>query len=136
MGRDLTALAERHGAFALYRWRGHRDHADWSQCAPRSCSKLPAAQLDRTVNRELPVAGASSRASKPTRGDQIVAYYILPDAPDLAFSMIGPAVRVPADDVLHIFQMKFPGQRRGISELAPVLTRLHELEKFQDALAR
>ena len=96
--------------------------------------QLPPEQLDRTVNRELPDGGRIIAGVETDATDAIVAYHILHDAPDLAFAMIGPAQRVPADDVIHVFEAKFPGQRRGISELTPVLAPLHELEKFQDAL--
>ena len=98
------------------------------------CQQLSPEQLDRTVNRDLPDGGRIVGGVETDATDEITAYHILPDAPDLAFSTIGPAQRVAADDVIHIFETKFPGQRRGISELTPVLTRLHELEKFQDAL--
>lgn len=45
----------------------------------------------------------------------------------------GPAMRVPASQVLHIFEPLRPGQRRGIPALAPALVRLHELDKYADA---
>lgn len=96
--------------------------------------ELSPEQLDRTVNRELGDGGRIVQGVETDATDEIVAYHILPDAPDLAFSMIGPARRVPAEDVIHLFVQNVPGQRRGISELSPVLTRLHELEKLQDAL--
>ena len=96
--------------------------------------QLPPEQLDRTMNVELPDGGKIIAGVETDASDQVTAYWIFPDAPDLAFAMIGPSVRVPADDVIHVFEQKFPGQRRGISELTPVLTRLHELEKLQDAL--
>lgn len=95
---------------------------------------LPAEQLDRTVNRDLPDGGRIIAGVETSASDEVVRYHVLPDAPDLAFSTIGPAQPVPADDVIHVYDRKFPGLRRGISELAPVLPRLHELEKFQDAL--
>src|SRR5262249_20762730 len=43
-------------------------------------------------------------------------------------------VRIPADDVVHAFEQRTPGQVRGISWLAPVLTRLQELDRLEDAL--
>ena len=41
--------------------------------------------------------------------------------------------RIPADQVLHLFEPLRPGQRRGVSMLAPALVRLHELDKYADA---
>ena len=48
--------------------------------------------------------------------------------------MLGPAVRVPAADICHIYERRVPGQVRGLSWLAPVATRLIELHKLEDAL--
>lgn len=42
--------------------------------------------------------------------------------------------RVPADQVLHVFEPSRPGQRRGVSMLAAGLVRLAELDKYQDAV--
>ncbi|TCT05390.1 lambda family phage portal protein [Tepidamorphus gemmatus] len=42
-------------------------------------------------------------------------------------------VRVPAADLLHLFKPLAAGQLRGITWLAPVLLRLHELDQFEDA---
>lgn len=43
-------------------------------------------------------------------------------------------VRVPADQVLHIFEPLRPGQLRGIPVLAPILARLKSLDDFDDAV--
>ena len=91
-------------------------------------------QLDRSISRELGNGGRIIAGVELDAQDEVVAYWILPDALDQAFAMVAPAQRIPAEDVLHFFEPKMAGQRRGISALAPVLTRLHELEKLQDAL--
>ncbi|WP_366553320.1 phage portal protein [Aquibaculum sediminis] len=43
--------------------------------------------------------------------------------------------RIPAADVIHLFEPVTPGQVRGVSRLAPVLLRLHELDAYEDAEA-
>jgi len=43
--------------------------------------------------------------------------------------------RVPADQVIHAYQILRPGQVRGVSELATVLLRLRTLDNFDDAVA-
>jgi lambda family phage portal protein len=45
----------------------------------------------------------------------------------------GTIRRIPADQVLHVFEPQRPGQRRGVPMLAAALVRLHELDKFEDA---
>ena len=41
--------------------------------------------------------------------------------------------RVPASQVCHLFEPLRPGQRRGVSMLAPALVRLRELDLYDDA---
>jgi len=42
-------------------------------------------------------------------------------------------VRVPAAEMLHQFQPLAAGQLRGLTWLAPILLRLHELDQYDDA---
>ena len=63
-----------------------------------------------------------------------VAYRVLSCRPG---DPLGPVrmdpIRVPAADCLHLFKPLAAGQLRGITWLAPVLLRLHELDQFEDA---
>lgn len=43
-------------------------------------------------------------------------------------------VRVPAAQVLHIFDPLEPGQLRGVPRLSPVLKRLRSLDNYDDAV--
>ncbi|MDC6127202.1 phage portal protein, partial [Burkholderia gladioli] len=43
-------------------------------------------------------------------------------------------VRVPADEIAHVFQALRPGQVRGVPELSTVLLRLRSLDNFDDAV--
>lgn len=91
-------------------------------------------QLDRSVSRDLDGGGRILNGVELDANDEVVAYWILPDAPDLAYATIAPARRILAEDVIHYYEKKFPGQARGISALAPVLPRLNDYERLQDAL--
>lgn len=42
--------------------------------------------------------------------------------------------RVPAEDVIHVFLSKRPGQARGYSWLAPVMQRLRNFDEMEDAV--
>ena len=42
-------------------------------------------------------------------------------------------VRVPADEVIHLFRPLRPGQIRGEPWLARALVKLHELDQYDDA---
>ncbi|SDX04895.1 phage portal protein, lambda family [Pseudomonas syringae] len=43
-------------------------------------------------------------------------------------------VRIPASQMLHIFEPVEPGQLRGVPRLAPVLKRLRSLDNYDDAV--
>ena len=42
-------------------------------------------------------------------------------------------VRVPADNVVHMFRRTRPGQLRGVPELTSVIIRLYDIDEMQDA---
>lgn len=42
-------------------------------------------------------------------------------------------VRVPANEIMHVFRKDRPGQLRGVTWLHPVMIRLREIDEFEDA---
>ena len=66
-----------------------------------------------------------------------VAYWILPFNPsDPTAPVLAPTwepVRVPAEDMLHLFRDLVENQLRGLTWLAPVLLRVNELDQYEDA---
>lgn len=64
-----------------------------------------------------------------------VAYHVFRDPPGapLPASLAFERVRVPAADMVHLFDPTWPGQVRGVSPLSTVLLRLHELDQLEDA---
>lgn len=68
---------------------------------------------------------------------QRVAYWCYRSHPsDLAALNAGHnmLVRIPASQMLHIFEPVEPGQLRGVPRLAPVLKRLRSLDNYDDAV--
>ena len=92
---------------------------------------LSPEQLDPTRNSENPriVSGVEFGAL----GER-VAYHILPSIPEIAAALTTP-VRIPAEDILHVFEPRAPGMIRGVSWLTSALTRLVELDKVEDAIS-
>lgn len=41
--------------------------------------------------------------------------------------------RIPADQVLHIFERKRPGQTRGVTRMAPILLKMRDLDDYEEA---
>ncbi len=68
---------------------------------------------------------------------QRVAYWMYRVHPRDASSLnagYNQLVRIPAEQVLHIFEPVEPGQLRGVPRLAPVLKRLRSLDNYDDAV--
>ncbi|MFP3016798.1 MAG: phage portal protein [Wolbachia sp.] len=59
------------------------------------------------------------------------AYYLFREHP--GEGSFGESVRVPANDVLHIYRPLRPGQIRGVPWLSTVLLKLYELDQYDDA---
>lgn len=69
----------------------------------------------------------------------VAAYYLWDQHPGEVAVTRGRAQsqRVPAKDIIHLFNPKRPGQGRGFSRLAPVISRVRDLQLYEDAeLAR
>lgn len=63
-----------------------------------------------------------------------VAYWIFPKHPGSDYSSgTIKSVRVPATDILHVFEVVRPGQVRGISWFAASIVVFKELDEFEDA---
>ncbi|APC14940.1 phage portal protein [Pseudomonas frederiksbergensis] len=72
-----------------------------------------------------------------TPGGHRVAYWMYLSHPRDASSLnagYNQLVRVPAAQVLHIFEPVEPGQLRGVPRLSPVLKRLRSLDNYDDAV--
>lgn len=70
-------------------------------------------------------------------GGKRVAYWMYLSHPRDAASLnagYNQLVRVPAAQVLHIFEPVEPGQLRGVPRLSPVLKRLRSLDNYDDAV--
>ena len=68
---------------------------------------------------------------------QRVAYWMYRVHPRDASSLnagYNQLIRIPAAQVLHIFEPVEPGQLRGVPRLAPVLKRLRSLDNYDDAV--
>ncbi|RMF33643.1 MAG: phage portal protein, partial [Alphaproteobacteria bacterium] len=98
-----------------------------------SARLLAPEQLDASLHRELPDGGRITAGIEFDDDGEIVAYHILPHAPDQP-GPVGEAVRLPAGEVLHVFDPLFPGQVRGISPLSPVLLKLADYDAASDAM--
>lgn len=61
------------------------------------------------------------------------AYHMYKELPGELLSIDNSIIRVPADQICHIFKTDSAGQLRGISWLASCISKLKELDQFEDA---
>ncbi|MEJ6848610.1 phage portal protein [Sinorhizobium fredii] len=95
---------------------------------------VPAEQLDESMTIELAGGGYIANGVEFNTSDEIVAYHIFKTRLTDVFPSSQTPIRVPAEDVLHIFKREGAGQHRGLSWFAPVVLPLNELSQLQDAL--
>jgi len=101
---------------------------------PLHIDLLDRDQVPLDLHRDIG-GGARVRAGIEFNGaGQRTAYWVMRDRPgDPLTSLRLEPLRLPATDCLHLFKPLAAGQLRGITWLAPVLLRLHELDQFEDA---
>ncbi len=95
---------------------------------------VPAEFVDESLSRELGgdariVAGIEFAAD-----GRRVAYWVRPAVPTDIFATAREPIRIPADEMLHVFSPIGAGQVRGVSWLTPVLLKLSEIDQLSDAL--
>ncbi len=124
----VRAMVESGESFARLRVTGDTDSF------PLHIELLDREQVPTDLHRDL---GGGTRIRAGIEFDSAgrrVAYRVAGVRPDdpLSSLHIDP-IRVFAADCIHLFKPVAAGQLRGITWLAPVLLRLHELDQFEDA---
>ena len=82
----------------------------------------------------LPVGNKIRQGIELDRRGQRVAYWMHREHPGDGGIDTGSLLRIPASEVLHIYEVKRPGQLRGVSALASVLARLRSIADYDDAV--
>ncbi|MGU9978770.1 phage portal protein [Phreatobacter sp. HK31-P] len=94
---------------------------------------MEAEQVDPALHREL---GGGARIVSGVEFDaegRRVAYHTFRDRPGAPLVTAFDMIRIPAEDMVHMFRPLIPGQPRGISWFTPVLMRLADLDQAHDA---
>lgn len=94
--------------------------------------------FDADVFTGLPVDNVIRSGIEFNRIGKRVAYWVYKNHP--GDGLIGPSnspapgdlVRVLAEDMLHMFEPKRIGQRRGVPMLAPIMARLRNIADYED----
>lgn len=102
-----------------------------SQAIPLQLEVLEADMLDGTLNSSEP---RIRQGIELDECDRPIAYHFHREHPghsSYGWSRTGERVRVPAEDVIHLYRVLRPGQLRGLPVMTPVLGRLRDLGEFE-----
>lgn len=95
---------------------------------------LPPELIDESLTRDLSGGRYVVSGVEYDTDGRRVAYHVLPNRPTDAFATTGTPVRIPVDQILHVFKPLAAGQVRGVSWLAPIILPASELDQLADAL--
>jgi len=100
-------------------------------CVPLQLQVLESEHLDNKTNQTLANGNIIRNGIEFNRLGQREAYYLFRE--HSGEGSFGESVRVPANDVLHIYRPLRPGQIRGEPWLSNILLKLYELDQYDDA---
>ncbi|MBF0187087.1 MAG: phage portal protein [Magnetococcales bacterium] len=103
---------------------------------PLTLQVLEPDHLDSSRDRDLPTGSFIQQGIEFDASGQRVAYWLFPRHPGAAGSLssaVAQSVRVPAEQVLHIFDRLRPGQIRGVTWFAPAILKLRDLDEYDEA---
>ncbi|MBU2941063.1 phage portal protein [Shimia thalassica] len=93
---------------------------------------LEADYLNRQIDGELSNGNYAIDGIEFNLIGKRVAYHLFTDHPGGRKGGTPATRRVDAKNIIHVYDPERAGQVRGISWFAPVITLLHELQKYQD----
>lgn len=132
--QDLITRTMFESGECLVRFRARRPQ-DGMESIPVQIQALEPDYLDISKNGATATGYIYSGIEFDKLGTR-VAYWLFNQHP--GESLFAPArglssKRIPAEDVLHIYEKTRPGQIRGVPRLAPVILKLRDLDDFDEA---
>ncbi|XZG69247.1 phage portal protein [Chitinibacteraceae bacterium HSL-7] len=115
--------------FVRLRWRRESD----GLAIPLQLQVLEAEMVPDRDGR-TPSGNEIRRGIEFDRIGRRVAYHVLRQHPGDGLGDAIATVRIPADQILHIYEPLRPGQLRGVSDFAPILAKLRGVGNFDDAV--
>lgn len=106
---------------------------------PLKLQVLEAEHLDSSKDYPLANGNVIKSGIEFDKTGKRVAYYLFKEHPGdtcgghTYASYNGDSIRIPAQEILHIYKVLRPGQIRGEPWLSNVLLKLHELDQYEDA---
>lgn len=113
------------------RWRRAED----GLAVPLQLQLLEPDVIDSGKTQELPNGGYIDAGIEFDAIGRRVAYWLFDQHPGAVVPIAKTlnSRRVPAEDIIHVFECHRPGQARGVPRLAPVLMKLRDLDDYEEA---
>lgn len=113
--------------------RFHDVHPSEGLIVPLQVQLLEGDHLDLTYN-DISPEGNDIRYSIEWKNGRRYKYWIYRDHPGEMFLQGTNLTRVgiPAHDMAHVFRPLRAGQARGISWMAPIILKLHDIDQYSD----
>ncbi len=101
---------------------------------PMQVQLLEADHLDAAYN-DISPEGNEIRFGIEWKNGRRYKYWLWNDHPGESFLTSNNLTRIPVDanDITHVFRPLRAGQARGISWLAPIIVKLHDIDIYDDA---
>ncbi|MEH6630172.1 MAG: phage portal protein [Halopseudomonas aestusnigri] len=130
-GLALRSIVESGEVFIRIRQRRTTDGLS----VPMQLQMLEAEYVPIDMTRTLTNGRKIIAGIEFDRRNRRIAYHMYREHPgDMTTGMTSVrTMRIPADQVLHLFEIKRPGQIRGIPWMTPVITRVRDLLEYEDA---
>ncbi|MBF0342388.1 MAG: phage portal protein [Magnetococcales bacterium] len=100
---------------------------------PLQLRVLECDHLDGTSDRDLPDGGFIQQGIEFDRFGRRAAYWVYPRHPGSTRTGLSKSIRIPASEMLHLFDRLRPGQNRGVTWFAPALLRMRDLDDYDVA---
>lgn len=111
-----------------------RVRPDKNLSVPLQLQALESEHLNDTLNQRLSNGNVIKSGIEFTPDNERAAYHLYQEHPgEQSLFSKGESIRVPADEILHIYKPLRVGQIRGVPWLSKVLLKLYELEQYDDA---
>lgn len=105
-----------------------------SNVVPLQLQVLEADFLDTTKTNLQPGANIIRQGIEFDSKNRRVAYWMWPQHPgENSLRSTMQSVRIPAEQMVHIFRKRRPGQIREVTAFAPSIVRMRDLDGYDDA---
>lgn len=96
--------------------------------------------LDATTYPDLPAGNTIRQGIERNKWGRRVAYWVYREHPGDSKGVLAnldptALLRIRAEDMLHVFEPKRPGQLRGVPDIAPTLGRMRTIGDYDDAVS-